>query len=102
VSNNGLEKCPTEPSHIPRGSDEINVLQRFLTMFTKLSKSVPRESTRMLLPIEAFLLEHNEWPTVPEHGHARVVALAGDTEDFHAVTAAAQKDDLTTAPREHF
>jgi len=50
----------------------------------------------MLLPIEAFLLEHNEWPTVPEQGHARVVALAGDTEDFHAVAVAAQKDDLTT------
>jgi hypothetical protein len=41
----------------------------------------------MLLPVEAFLLKYDDWSTVTEHGHARVVALAGDTEDLHALAA---------------
>jgi hypothetical protein len=28
------------------------------------------------LPVEAFLLKYDDWPTVTQHGHARVVALA--------------------------
>jgi hypothetical protein len=102
MSNNGLEKCPTEPSHIPRGRDEINVFQQSLAILTKLSKSAPRESTRMLLPVEAFLLKHDDWPTVPEQRHPSVMALAGDTEDFHAVAVAAQQNNLSTAPPHGF
>jgi hypothetical protein len=44
----------------------------------------------MLLPVEAFLLKHDDWPTVTEQGHSCIVALAGDTEDFHAVAVTAQ------------
>jgi hypothetical protein len=102
VSNNGLEKCPTKPPHIPRRRDDIDVFKRSLAVLTEFSKSVPRERTRMLLPIEAFLLNYDEWATVIENGHARVVTFAGDTKDFHAVAAAAQQDGLSTVPREHF
>jgi len=53
----------------------------------------------MLFPIEAFLLNYDDWPTVIKHGHARVVTLAGDTKDFHAVAVAAEQDGLSTVPR---
>ena len=55
----------------------------------------------MLLPVEAFLLEYDDWPTVTEHGHAGVVTLAADTKDIHTVAEAAPRDDLSTVPREH-
>ncbi len=92
-----LEERPPEPMGDPRRGDDVDIVYPDATAVESSGKRERRKVLRVLLAVEALLLQDESRDAIAEQGDAGVMAGCNDAENIHD-DCRPRNDNTATAP----